>query len=278
MNAEDESQQATTNVPTQTLREWVAACDPLEPLNSSDRRYFDLGKTLRGEYETELLLDPIKLIPESCQLFSGFAGTGKSTELRELARTLEERGYSVLLVDAKHYHDLSRELNVVDLLVVIAGAFGEATGRRLGKDVVTAGYWQRLIDFLKQEVGVSEAKLGIAIGDLKVGIREELPFWLNLRRRLSQSLGKLHADAHGFVRGCVERIRRAEPRSRGVVFIMDSMEKVNPPLGKFREVMERKQDPRQFPLWRWPGSPVEKTRASVRHRCLHGGFVQLCSI
>ncbi len=69
-----------TLVPTETLREWIAACNPFEAVDTTDRRYFDLDKplesggtlSLRGDYQVEWLFDPIDLIDESCQLLSGF--------------------------------------------------------------------------------------------------------------------------------------------------------------------------------------------------------------
>ncbi len=46
--------------------------------------------SLRGEDHIDALYDTITLREEqSCQLFSGFSGTGKSTELRRLTRRLE---------------------------------------------------------------------------------------------------------------------------------------------------------------------------------------------
>ncbi len=245
MSDHEQEQEKRIHAPLEAHRQWVADCNPREPIDSSDPRYFDFGRPaaedatllLRGDYRIESLLDSVDLMTESCQLFSGFRGTGKSTELRRLARELEERGYAVLLVDAEDYHGLHHELNIEDLLVIIAGAFGDATGERLGKDVITPSYWQRLLDFLKQEVRVSEAKLPLGIGSLKIGVKDDLPFWAELRQHLSRSRQELRDHAHKFARSCVQRIQRAEPESRGVIFIVDSLEKLEAPLGKFREFM-----------------------------------------
>ncbi len=244
MSDHEQKQTERIHVPLEALRQWVADCNPREPIDSSDPRYFDFGRVpaedatlLRGDYRIESLLDSVDLMTESCQLFSGFRGTGKSTELRRLAREFEQRGYAVLLVDAEDYHDLHRELVIEDLLVIVAGAFGDATGERLGKDVVTRSYWQRFLDFLKQEVKVSEAKLRVGIANLKVNIRHDQPMWRELRKDLHDHLAKLQEDVHGFIRGCVRDLQRAEPKIRGVVFIVDSLEKLEPPLGRFREFM-----------------------------------------
>ena len=63
---------------------------------------------------------------ESAQLFSGFRGTGKSTELRRLRRLLEERGCKVVLCDMKDYLNLSTPVDISDFLISIAGAVGDA--------------------------------------------------------------------------------------------------------------------------------------------------------
>jgi len=78
--------------------------------------------------------DPVKLMArsiewtpeESVQLFSGFRGTGKSTELRRLMRHLEDAGYLVVLCDIEDYVNLSTPIDVSDFLMAVVGAFGEA--------------------------------------------------------------------------------------------------------------------------------------------------------
>ncbi len=235
-----------TTPDTAELKEWLARCDPQTPLELGDERYLDLGHALgderiqlRGEYSVDRLLDPIDFKDDaSCQLFTGFPGTGKSTELRRLAHLLEERAYSVLLVNAEDYLNLQRGLAIEDLLVVVASAFGDATGKHLGKDVTHETYMRRLLDFLKTDIRV-EAKLPGNVVDLKVGIGHSQPFWLEVRKALALSLGKLADNAHTFIRRCVSQIREAEPRSRGVVFIVDNLERLRPLLSnQFSEVME----------------------------------------
>ncbi len=233
-------------VPNEELRQWVEACDPNQPIECSDPRYFDLSRvpeddhtvSLRGSYRLESLLDAMTLRGQSCQLFSGFRGTGKSTELWGLAHQLEETGHIVLLVEAGDYHSLSEELHIVDFLVMTATAFGDATGERLGKDVFTAGYGKRFTDFLQREIEVTEAKLRLGIADVKAGIKYEDPFWYRARQALRRSLKQLQAQTHGFVADCAKRLKKANPGTRGVVFILDSLEKIDPPFGKFEVVMD----------------------------------------
>ncbi len=230
-----------------TLRQWIANCDPQTPMDPSDTRYCDLdqavvdGETvaLRGDDHIEGLYDAITLSEESsCQLFSGFSGTGKSTELRRLTRLLEDDGYTVLLVDAQEYHDLNHQLTISDLLLVVAGAFGEATSARLGKDVIKESYWQRFYELLHREIELGDIRLPAGITDLKLGIRHEEPFWRQVRSALAGNLGKLRDHSHRFVQRCVATLEKAEGSSRGVVFILDSLERLTAPVLHFREVIE----------------------------------------
>ncbi len=230
------------------LKAWVKACDPSEPIGPDDDRFLDLdsieidGKQvrLRGGVHVDGLLDVISLSDGvSCQLFSGFSGTGKSTELRRLTEQLESQGYQVLLADAHQYHDLNHRLTIEDLLVIIAGAFGELTAVRLGtgRHQVREGYWQRLQDFLQQEVEISGVKIP-GVPDLKVGIKHASPFWIEVRKALAATPGRLREHCHRYVQRCLTALHDADPSARGVVFVFDSLERLSAPLERFREVME----------------------------------------
>ena len=237
-----------TPVDEAVLRRWIADCDPQMPIDLSDQRYFDLNQvvvggetlSLRGDDHIEVLYDGITLSEgRSCHLFSGFSGTGKSTELRRLAHLLESEGYSVLLVNALDYHNLNHALAIEDLLVIIAGAFGEATVARLGKGVLKEGsYWRRLVEFLKKEVQLGDVKLPLGIADLKIGIKHAKSFWLQVREALAMSPGKLRQHSHGFIQRCVATIDEMESPSRGVVFVLDSLERLSAPVPHFAEVMD----------------------------------------
>jgi hypothetical protein len=237
---------AADAVDRDTLRRWIANCDPQAPIDPSDERYFDLDRvnvggevlSLRGDDHIEGLYDGVTLSQgQSCQLFSGFSGTGKSTELRRLARLLENDGYSVLLVNAQDYHDLGHPLAIEDLLVIIAGAFGDATTERLGSDVLKDSYWQRLAELVKQDVQLGDVKLPLGIADLKIGIKHANSFWVKAREALAISPGQLRDHSHRFIQKCAAKITNAESPSRGVVFVLDSLERLTAPIPHFRDVM-----------------------------------------
>lgn len=131
-----------TPVTADEVKKWLFACSPDQPIESKDPRYVPLHAfkteggvvSLRGEDPILPVFDTITLSnAKSCQLFSGYIGTGKSTELKRLAHLLREKGYIVLYSDAQRYHDLAHPIAIEELLVILAGAFGEAAAEHLKK-------------------------------------------------------------------------------------------------------------------------------------------------
>ena len=248
----DDKAQASkaTTAPTffsdEILAEWIERCEPFHPLDpATDDRYVELGYVeedgekvrLRGDDHIEQMSDAILLGGrQSCQLFSGFSGTGKSTELQRLKNRLEAEGYSVLLADAQDHHDLGHALTLEDLTIVVAGAFGEGAAEKLGHDVITESYLQRLYDFLGGAADLGDAKVPGPL-DLKIGIKHQRPFWLKIRDALSLAPSKLKEHSHSFIAGCVAHLQKRKPSPRGVVFILASLEKLYAPRAEFHKVM-----------------------------------------
>ncbi len=236
----------TAQIDLETLKNWRAACDPLEPISPKDGRWVDLngedahGHSLRGEDLVLSLFDVIRLSGEkfSCQLFSGFPGTGKSTELRRLVDVLEKAGYIVLCADAQNFLDLSSPLNEEDLLIAVAGAFGEEAATKLGRDDPGESYWTRFRDFLQTEVQIPEVKLPAGPLDLKVVLQYQKPFWAKVREALARSPLKLRNHAQGYIQQRIAALRGQFGKDREVVFILDSLERLRPPAPKFQIVMQ----------------------------------------
>src|SRR5205814_8656211 len=125
--------------------------------------------------------DPIQLLQnniefagsESLNLFSGFRGSGKTTELFRLQHRLEQSGYVVLYADALDYVNPSSPIQISDLLIILAGAFSDALQKQKIADFAGENYWTRLRNWLTStELGVKE--LGLKIGntvDLKLELK-----------------------------------------------------------------------------------------------------------
>ncbi len=235
-------------VPLEQLRDWMAKCDPWAPIGPEHPFFIDFynfeyhGRTvsLRGEgdgagpgLEQVALAIQTAKGDSSCSLFSGYSGTGKSSELLGFKRGLERSGYLVLIADAQAYLNLKRPLTITELLIVVAAAFGdvaakrlaEDSGKNLGDDLGVPSYLSRFFDFLKQDVELGGIKLPTGVGDLQVGISTNQPFWVRVRDRLAASVGRLQQDAHDYVKTVIKALRRAYSVN-GIVFVLDSLEKI----------------------------------------------------
>ena len=97
-------------------------CNPDLPLPADDPRYVELSE-VRG---TKVIADLIsRRIGRSDQgdfhqqLLTGHRGSGKSTELFRLKKTLEEKGFIVVYIDTEEQLDIS-DINYLDVLLCIA--------------------------------------------------------------------------------------------------------------------------------------------------------------
>lgn len=112
-----------------TLRKLIAACDPQAPLEGGDPRYipFDAAPSVRGERACIDVLHRTILNTDgdaSCQLFTGFPGTGKTTELKRLETRLANSpppdAAHVLFIDFEDYIQKFYPISITDVLRVIA--------------------------------------------------------------------------------------------------------------------------------------------------------------
>lgn len=226
------------------IASWLGECRDL-PLDGYDSRYVDLDAgdvAVRGDDRKLLLFDAVDLADlnnrdTTCQLFSGYRGSGKSTELARLKLLLEEAGYLVLLSDARGYHSLTRDLKIEEMLPLVAGAFGEAAEELLQCGVLAAGWWDRLHEFLEKEVKLElTAKMGPI--ELKPALRGDESFLVQLHDRLTGRLHFLAECTHAFVKSTATQLRKKFPDKRGVVFIFDNLEKLSGPDDEFHRRMQ----------------------------------------
>ena len=203
-------------------------------LDPSDERYVPLygDPELVEEDPVQRLSHAIEWTSESVQLFSGYRGTGKSTELKRLKASLEESGYLVFLCDIEDYLNLSTPIDVSDFLMVAAGMFGEAVNGRLeeGGHDLREGYWERFRTFWNG-LGIDAPKLSASIGTgpASIGIRANLKsdptFKEQLQKHMAGHLGALVADVRAFLESCVMRLRECYG-DHEVVLLLDSVEHI----------------------------------------------------
>jgi len=209
----------------------------LDPSKPEDReRYYSI-------YEREDLrdLDPVATLYEtitwtehgSASLFSGYRGTGKSTELLRLKRRLEEeRGAVVLYCDMHDYVNLDAPPDVPDFLLATAGAFADQVERDAAlKQALDKTFWPRLVDFLKSvrvqvdDVSITGEPGGVGVG-LKLALKSSPTFQKRLQEQLSSVVGALAREVREYYRLVVAGLRQLHGDDVPIVVLFDSLEHI----------------------------------------------------
>ena len=220
------------------------------PLQPDDPRYQPLDDSVAGDDPATLLGRHIQYSgSESLQLFSGFRGAGKTTQLFRLRRQLQEKGCVVLYGDALGYLNPAEPLTIEILLVILAGSFSDAL-KEAGIDIGSDSYWSRLWHYLTtttvevKQVGLkaqieSPFKDYFGGGKLDVDVKAELKetpsFRQELRQVLSTRLKEVKRDVDKFIEDGVKAVREKRPGA-DVVFLLDSLEQLRGSLSSEREV------------------------------------------
>lgn len=176
---------------------------------------------------------------ESIQMLSGFRGSGKTTELFRLKKDLETQGYVVLYGDALQYLNPAQEIDISDLLIVLAGTFSDAMEKEGLATIGGTSYWDRLTNFLtKTEVELDE--VGFKTGaDLQFKLQTTPTFRQMLRGKLENRTGELKRSVDLFFEDGVKAIRKKRGQEfPGVVFLFDQMEQIRGSLSTEQSVID----------------------------------------
>jgi hypothetical protein len=235
------------------LKELFNRCDPREPLQPDDPRYQPIYSGSHCEDPVARLRDRIEWADiESLHLFSGFNGSGKTTELFRLRRELEKKGAIVLYADALDYLNPSEPLDISDMLLILAGAFNDSAKKSHGIDIGSESWWTRITNYITTtSVQVSEATakieaenpakevLGGLTGgvELKLALKESNTFRQNLRAFLDNRLGQLKKEVNRFIEEGVQALRARYGAETRIVFIFDQLEQISGSLSNEREVI-----------------------------------------
>ena len=222
------------------------ALEPGNPL------YEPIYENTGCEDPVSLLQDHIELSGvESFRLFSGFRGSGKTTELLRLKQRLERAGFLVLYADALEYINPSEPIDISDFLIALGGAFNDALLREdvfKNKPIELAAntYWQRIVNFLQNTtVDIKETNLKTSVTgplsagvDLKLELKTSPTFRQNVQRFLASRIGELRNEAHKFFEDAVKEIQDFYDEQKQVVFIFDSLEQLRGSLSNEKEVLQ----------------------------------------
>ena len=231
------------------LRRFVRCCDPQRPLEADDPLYvpFDEGVPTRGTTHAsciQALRRFIYLKDESCQLFTGFPGTGKTTELRRLRAQLSaarDLPTHAVYIDFEEYLDRYTPASITDVLRIVAFSLDRAATLAEGKDPdAEPGYLRRLFDFLiLTDVSLNKLDFHLVGATLMLELKNNPTFRQRVEETLSGRFQQFAAEALSTMTEAVVRLRKApDSTAERVVVIADGLEKFTPLREEDRDAME----------------------------------------
>lgn len=245
---------------TAQLANYRRSLDPTEPLDGTDTlRYVNLDEVrgILGFSSTRPLRTTICMMDVSCQLFSGFPGSGKTTELKRLKEQFEgtvegaagnasslagDLPTHVVFIDAYRYIDNYSPLTVVDILRIVAYCMDlEAVQAETGKDAqdVEVSYLKSLLEFLKQPgIGIKDLKFEHKGLSFMLEFRNNRGFYDQAAKVLKDRFQHFVEQAHDVVSKAVLRLKKALNVER-IVVIVDGLDKIQPKTEADREVIEK---------------------------------------
>lgn len=228
------------NIPITDLQRFVKNCDPAEALPAGHPFYcpLDEGTPVRGSVGQSCIDDLYNAIVlddggTTRQLFTGFSGAGKTTELRRLERRLEQstdQPTHVLYVDVeREYLNPFAPIEPADLLRVLAYVLDREALVAEGRDPdASPSYVQRLVDYLRHtQIDVKGLQVEHAGVRLMAELKTEGPLRRTLSEAISQRFQAFADEALAVADEAVRRIKAARHVER-VVLIVDGLEKIRP--------------------------------------------------
>ena len=157
-------------------------------------------------------------------LFTGQAGSGKSTELHRLQRDLRAQGSQVYYVDLQEWLNVSEPVTLSSFLVSLLSGWVD----QIGTVVAQRTPAERLITFFTKTHLIPESiKLDAAAGPIKAQIQfamqSDADFRRSLELNLRKQLSSIVSQAHAFV---AELKTDLCPQGQKCVLLADSIEKM----------------------------------------------------
>lgn len=269
-------------IPIDKLRAYIANCDPSRPIDSVETEgwYVELDDEvgLRGRKGTscisELYTRVLLSTPErpTCQLFTGFSGAGKTTELHRLKDRFEkdpEASFHVVFVDFDRFIDRYAPISITDVLRILAYELDREATRAEGKDPDGArGYLERFWGFLQSEVEFKNLDFERYGVSLMFEIRNNPSFRESVEKAIKLRFQEFATRAQDAMSEAVVRIRKATKRKQ-VLLIADSLEKMTAVRLEDRETIESSVEQvflHHAPFLRLPCHAIYTFPLWLRHR------------
>lgn len=179
---------------------------------------------------TQALLNRVRRnrrVGESVHYFSGFRGSGKSTELRQLIAKLPKSDYIVLFSDASDFLNTNAPLEITDLLYSLAVAFSRHLNPGDDRaEPLLEGTWKRLVDYLtRTNVDVSKVDFKLGVVDISAELKNSDSFRTRFRQAFANHVAQLNREVRKYFEDAVKALRERYG-NKEIVFIFDNLEKV----------------------------------------------------
>lgn len=223
------------------------------PLQGEDliKYYYDLSKVRKTE-----AIDGVNFILSSAEagktqtiLFTGHRGGGKTTELRRLEKKLKDE-YFIIYFMADEELDIN-DARYIDLYLVIIKQVEDSLRKRnisLDKKLLKS-FEDWFKEITKEEEQTVEGSIRMEAGG-QLGNEMPIPFlaklWVKLlaqmkgsaknkvriRETLERDISRLKADINALLRDGTKKLRKKDPKYKGILIIIDNLDRVPPPVGE----------------------------------------------
>jgi DNA polymerase III delta prime subunit len=238
----------------QELRRYVGRCNIHKPLAPDDAENLDIdtmgapGRRPRGLVWIERLAQHIERTPPEQPariFFSGLPGTGKTTELKRLARRLEDEGGAHLFpvyIDAEQVLDIHSPIDIPDLISALVYSAEKAVAEDLelaqDYDPMKEGYLKRLWHTVRTtDVAFDKGAFQLPHGvSLNFYMKDQPSFREQVRRVIGQRIQRFLAEAQDELRKLQGKV--CAHGYEGMVLILDSLEKAGATQQNWRAVIQ----------------------------------------
>lgn len=219
-------------------KKYYNLCNPYSTLDTDSKEILDIDNIkinnkivdVRGGDRTRDIIKKIVWNDNSSNVFfTGYAGSGKTTELRRVIKELsnDENNYLSIYVDSSEYFDMHSDIDLSDVLTVIMHnvIVGVAKHQNINeedafKDSIFTRTWKWLKDtnvtLDKFEVGIDASKLTFNMKETK-----------SLRDRVKQSINDNLSKYKQDIKNELEKLNNKVIKSgkKGIVLVLDQLEK-----------------------------------------------------
>lgn len=209
-------------------KELFRLCDPYiyfdtdNQININIDEFYEDDTLLRGRNWAEYIYDEIDFSEgRSFQLFTGYSGSGKTTELKRVEKIAQDNGYVVVYIDAEEYIDIHSVVDISDIYYTIIYKTVIEVNRLLGKKdhFDDEGYFHRLINWLNSDVNLKQVKGKNFVFEMK----DTPTFRQRVRQYITDNFSKFKSDTKEELHQLNEEVKKRG--KKGLLVIFDSLEK-----------------------------------------------------